>query len=146
MNFVTLTWPAHHPLQVCFVLQSTHWIFAKKIQKEHPTAPADRREGGAAQLLSPQMCLQLAIWKDNSSLTSEMHLLARLLRNIECYFINPEINFNLADVNEVRRAAESFQALMAFPFMGREGNNRLHLPAQQCQNTLLLFCEQRRSQ
>lgn len=50
-----------------------------------------------------------------------MHLLARLLRNIEHYFINPEINFNLADFNKVRRAAESFQAIMFFPLMGKRG-------------------------
>lgn len=42
-----------------------------------------------------------------------MHLLEKLLRNTEHYFINLEINFNLADFNEVRRAAESFQAIMA---------------------------------
>lgn len=59
------------------------------------------------------------IWKDNPLLTSEMHLLARLLRNIEHHFINPEINFNLAGFNKVRRAAESFQAITVFPLTGR---------------------------
>lgn len=37
MNFVTLTWSAHHPAQMRFVLQSTHWMLAEKIQKENPT-------------------------------------------------------------------------------------------------------------
>lgn len=49
-----------------------------------------------------------------------MHLLARLLGDTKHYFINPEINFNLADFNKVRRAAETFQAIMVFPLMGRE--------------------------
>lgn len=46
-----------------------------------------------------------------------MHLLEKLLRNTEHYFINLEINFNLADFNEVSRAAESFQAIMALLLM-----------------------------
>lgn len=133
-------------MQVCFVLQSTHRVLSEKIQKEKSIwqPPNDRREGGAAWLSSPWLSLQLAIWKDNSLLTSEMHLLARLLRNIKHYFTNPEINFNLAGFNKVRRAAKSFQAITVFPLTGRGWNNRLHLPAQQCQNTLFPpFREQR---
>lgn len=41
--------------------------------------------------------------------------MAGLLRDTEHYFISPEINLNLADSVKVRRAAESFQAIMLLP-------------------------------
>lgn len=80
-----------------FVLQSTHWVLAGKSKIKIPLKPYnDRGEGGAAWLSCAQLCLQLWIWKENSSLTGEMYLLARLLRDTKHYFINPEINLNLS--------------------------------------------------
>lgn len=93
----------------------------------------DRGEGGAAWLSHAQLCLQLVIWKENSLLTSEMHLLAGLLRDTEHYFINPEINLNLADFVKARRAAERFQAIRFLPFTGRGAYKRFHLQSQQWQ-------------
>lgn len=133
-------------MQMWFALQSTHWMLAGRSKmKIHLRPPSDRGEGGAAWLSHAQLCLQLAIWKENSLLTSEMHLLAGLLRDTEHYFINPEINLNLADFVKVRRAAESFQAILFSPLTGRGANKRLYLQAQQCQIPLLHpVCEQRR--
>lgn len=98
------------------------------------------------QLDFPVLSLQLAVWKDNSQHTSEMHLLEKLCRNNEHYFIKTEINFNLEDYNEVRRDAESFQAVVAFPLMGGvEITDCTCQPA--CHNTLFLsFHKERRAQ
>lgn len=81
--------------------------------KIHLKPYSDRGKGGAAWLSRAQLCLQLALWKENSLLTSEMHLLAGLLRDTEHYSINPEINLNLADFVKARRAAESSHAITA---------------------------------
>lgn len=102
---------AKHPLCAC-----------RKIQHENSFEPCnDRGEGGAAWLSRAQLCLQLALWKENSLLTSEVHLLAGLLRDTEHYSINPEINLNLADFVKARRAAASSHTITFLPFMGRGG-------------------------
>lgn len=46
--------------------------------KNHLKPYNDRGQRGAAWLSHAQLCLQLAIWKENSLLTSEMILLVGL--------------------------------------------------------------------
>jgi len=53
MNFVTLTWSAHHPVQMCFVLQSTHWLLAEKTQTENPSDNPEMTGEAAARLGFP---------------------------------------------------------------------------------------------